>query len=115
MNCEEAKTLVAAHADGELGLPHANDLEAHLERCADCRSQLAALTELRAGVRAHAAYHAAPEGLALRVRDALRGEGLALPAAIASDGVPAVRPRRAWSWAWPQVGAAPRTAAEQRA
>ena len=66
MNCDDAQRLLAAHADGELGLPHAAELEAHLEGCAGCRGSLAGLTELRANVRAHAIYHTAPARLAAR-------------------------------------------------
>ena len=98
MTCDEARKLLGAHADGELGLPHAAELEAHLEGCAGCRGALAGLTELGAGVRAHAAYHAAPAGLAARIRAALPRE--ASPAA-AVEPVPAAARR----WGWPQLGA----------
>jgi len=103
MNCDQALKLLATHADGELGLPHASELEAHLQGCADCRAQFAALTELRAGVRMHAAYHAAPAGLATRIRAALEGESSVAPPAASA---PAESPRRRWTWAWPQIGAA---------
>ena len=107
MNCDEAARLLATHADGELGLPHASELEAHLEGCADCRAQLAALTELRAGVRMHAAYHAAPAGLATRIRAALpRDES---PRGTGDAGGTGRRPRdRAGPGPgnWPQIGAA---------
>ncbi len=105
MNCDAAAKLIATHADGELGLPHAGELEAHLEGCAECRAQLAVLTELRAGVRMHAAYHAAPAGLAARIRAALPRE--ALPAAPVPPAEPAnaASRGRTWAWQWPQIGA----------
>jgi anti-sigma factor RsiW len=104
MNCEQAARLLAAHADGELGLPHAGELEVHLEGCADCRAQLAALTELRAGVRMHAAYHAAPAGLATRIRAVLARE--ASLAAPVTPAEPAKAASRGRTWQWPQIGAA---------
>ena len=102
MNCDQAAKLLAAHADGELGLPHSSELEAHLEGCADCRAQLAALTELRASMRMHAAYHAAPAGLATRIRATLPREAAVMPAEPAASA----RRGRTWTWQWPQTGAA---------
>lgn len=108
MNCDQAARLLAAHADGELGLPHAGELEAHLEGCAQCRAQLAVLTELRAGVRMHAAYHAAPAGLATRIRAALPRDASPATSVTAVEPAPATPARRtrAWAWNWPQIGAA---------
>ena len=95
-NCKDAQALLAAHADGELGLPHATDLESHLAGCAACRGELAGVTELRARVRAQATYHALPSGLAARVRAALPREQIA-----------ATPPRVARRFrGWLQIGAA---------
>lgn len=101
MNCKDAQTLLAAHSDGELGLPHATDLESHLEGCAACRGSLAGMTELRASLRSNAQYHAMPQGLEARLLAALPQSGTA---ALAAGPVTRVRARR--NWAWPQIGAA---------
>ena len=106
MICDDAAKLLATHADGELGLPHASELEAHLDGCSGCRVQLAALTELRAGVRMHAAYHAAPAGLAARIRAALPREESSAAAVTPVEPAKAASRGRAWNWAWPQIGAA---------
>lgn len=104
MNCREASGLLAAHTDGELGLPHAAELESHLEGCAACRGELAGVTELRASVRSHAAYHALPAGLEARLRAALpRGETPAAAARAPASMAPQAGSRR--RWAWPQIGA----------
>lgn len=100
MNCPEASELLAAHADGELGLPHAAELEAHLEGCSVCRGELAGMTELRASVRSHATYHAPPSGLEARIRAALPREEM--PATPVTAANKAARPR---AWGWPQFGA----------
>jgi anti-sigma factor RsiW len=114
MNCDEAARLLASHADGELGLPHAGELEDHLEACAGCRAKLAALTELRAGVRMHANYHAAPAAFAAQIRSALRSDVAPMPPAMSVDRVADASPRHAasgrWRWQWPQIGAAFATA-----
>ena len=82
MNCDQARDLVAAYADGELAMPHAGELEQHIEACAVCRGELAETTELRASVRSMATYHAAPAGLAAQVHGVLPP----LPAADGGGG-----------------------------
>jgi anti-sigma factor RsiW len=108
MNCDETARLLPAHADGELGLPHVSELQAHLEGCAECRSQLALLTELRAGVRMHGTYHATPAGLAARIRAALPDGELPSEPVTLEEPAPDASPPRVRSWVsnWPQIGAA---------
>jgi anti-sigma factor RsiW len=78
MNCNDARLLLHAGADGELGASDALRLERHLAQCPGCTAERAQLDELRAALRAHAPYHRA--GPALRARlDA------ALDAAQATD------------------------------
>ncbi|MGO4158421.1 anti-sigma factor family protein [Cupriavidus sp. YAF13] len=79
MNCNDARLLLQASADGELGAGDALRLERHLAQCAACTAQLAHLRELRTVLRAHAPYHRA--GPALRAR-----LGTALDAAQAAAG-----------------------------
>jgi anti-sigma factor RsiW len=71
MNCGEAEHLIDAYVDDELGAPHAQEVQAHLEGCAACRRLLAARTELRATLRAHLARHAAPAALRERILAAI--------------------------------------------
>ena len=55
-----------AFVDGELELTKQLDLEARLVIDASLRDEVASLRTLRAGVRARADYHAAPEALRAR-------------------------------------------------
>ncbi|MGO4808953.1 anti-sigma factor [Cupriavidus sp. 2MCAB6] len=64
MNCTDARLLLHACADGELGAGDALRLERHLAQCAGCTAELAQLRELGTALRAHAPYHRA--GPALR-------------------------------------------------
>lgn len=46
MKCKKSISRLSAYQDGELSAAQARDLERHLESCAGCRSELAALNEL---------------------------------------------------------------------
>ena len=85
MDCNEAIELLPAQVDGELGLRDALRIEQHLQGCAACRAEYAQLVAVRAAVKEHATYFAAPHDLARRI-------GRALPAA------PVPRARRTWDW-----------------
>jgi len=71
MECKEARALLPAHVDRELGRSDADALDEHLRGCADCRSQQTALQSVRAAVSVHATRFRAPPGLADRIGDAL--------------------------------------------
>ena len=77
MNCSDAKTLIHAYADGELGLESALEIERHLEQCADCARECAALAALSAALGDRALRFAAPDALRRRVGAALAGEAAA--------------------------------------
>jgi anti-sigma factor RsiW len=64
--------LLHAHADGELDVAHALEVEEHLRHCPACARASAEILELRAALRAGLPRFGAPEGLASRVRAALR-------------------------------------------
>lgn len=68
MNCEQAVSLVAAYADGELEGLKRHGLEKHLRICASCAAQHADLLALRHRLRAEVPYFAAPPGLRERVQ-----------------------------------------------
>jgi anti-sigma factor RsiW len=97
MECKEARELLSPYVDGELAGREALGIAAHVEHCADCRAQHAALDALARGVRHHADYFRAPAALAGRIAAALP-----LPSVQA---VPAPKARHA-SWTWLNVGAA---------
>ena len=67
MECQEARDLLGAYADNELGLAEAARLNRHLQSCAACRAELAALHALGRTLRAHVAYHRAPPALRARI------------------------------------------------
>lgn len=89
MNCTEMRSRLHPYLDRELDLESALAVERHLAACAECRAALATQSALQAGVRRRANYHAAPPGLAARIRAQLEQQ----PAA----------PRR-WRPRWPRLG-----------
>lgn len=52
MSCRTMRERLAAYADDELGVEAALDVEAHLERCADCRDTIQRQRDLHAAVGA---------------------------------------------------------------
>jgi anti-sigma factor RsiW len=102
VKCENAQTLVAAYADGELDGIRRHSVEKHLRTCARCAAAHAEILTLRARVRKEAPYFAAPPGLQERVR-----------ATIAST--PAARTTaRARRWSWMSGGGAGAAAVRSR-
>jgi len=87
VNCTDAKALIHAYADGELGLESALEIERHLEQCADCTRERAALAALNAALGDPALRFAAPDALRRRVGAAMLG------AAAATAPAPSLRPR----------------------
>jgi anti-sigma factor RsiW len=91
MNCQEAGTLVARYADGEMDDLQGRSIEQHLRTCADCAMKYRGVLALRAQVRAEVPYFPATPALRERVRALL---------ANARDVAPA-RPRPVpdrWRW-----------------
>jgi anti-sigma factor RsiW len=68
MNCKQAETLVAAHADGEVDALRSYSIKQHLLGCAGCAASYRSMLELRARVRAEVPYFVASPGLHARVR-----------------------------------------------
>ena len=101
VNCTEARALLHAYADGELGLESALEFERHLEQCVDCTRERAALAALSAALGDPALRFSAPDALRRRVGAALAGEATTTAAATAaglrapSDSTAAWR--RGWS------------------
>ena len=91
MNCNEAGTLVAKYADGEVDSLQGRSIEQHLRGCAACAAKHQDLLALRAQIRAEVPYFTATPALRERVRALL---------ANAQDAAPArPRPQRdRWRW-----------------
>src|SRR5258708_21480307 len=91
MNCNEAGTLVARYADGEVDSLQGRSIERHLHGCAACATKHQDVLALRAQIRAAVPYFPAPPALRERVRALL---------ANAHDAAPArPRPERdRWRW-----------------
>ena len=68
MNCKQAETLVAAHADGEVDALRDYAIKKHLLGCADCTARQRSILMLRARIRAEVPYFVAPPTLHARVR-----------------------------------------------
>jgi anti-sigma factor RsiW len=63
---------LTAYFDGELDAARGLAFQDHLTACPDCTRELAALRDLRAGLRSPSLRHLPPAGLQGRVRDAIR-------------------------------------------
>ncbi len=102
MDCLIVRRQIHAYFDRELDLASTMEMDRHLAECSGCQALLGQLTALRAGVREHAMRHAAPAGLAERIR-AQAGAATAARARSAPpvSAPPAPRLRR-----WLQLGGA---------
>jgi anti-sigma factor (TIGR02949 family) len=70
MECNEVRPLIDAYVDRELSSSEARSVQAHLERCAECRRESEAVLALSRVVR-EAEYHRAPEWLRSRILTSL--------------------------------------------
>ena len=122
MNCEEATTLIHAHADGELDLAHALEVNRHLAECAACARSAERLGALRAAIGGANLRYVAPTQLRQQIQAALSpiveqspiapwfrwryvAAAAALAAAILLIGLP-------WAATWRQPADADRFAQE---
>jgi anti-sigma factor RsiW len=91
MNCKQAETLVAAHADGEVDALHNYSLTTHLLGCAGCAARRESVLALRARIRAEVPYFVASPALHARVR--------AMAGAMRASVPPRSRPKPdRWRW-----------------
>ena len=74
MNCENAKKLIGALADGELDPASATEVETHIATCEGCRREQRALQALRVAT-ANAPPYLGSQGLADRARAKYSGRG----------------------------------------
>ena len=68
MNCNEAGTLLATYADGEIDGLQGRSIEQHLRGCAACAAKHQGVLALRTQIRAEVPYFPAPPALRERVR-----------------------------------------------
>jgi anti-sigma factor RsiW len=71
MECSEARELLGAHIDREIGGREALEVQRHLDACAACREQRDACASLRKVVGEGATRYRAPDALERRVLAAL--------------------------------------------
>jgi anti-sigma factor RsiW len=91
MNCNEAGTLVAGHADGEIDGLRGRSIEKHLRDCAACTIRYQGVLALHARIRAEVPYFPAPAALRTRVQALLAATQTVAPAR------PRPEPDR-WRW-----------------
>ncbi|HTJ09138.1 MAG TPA: anti-sigma factor [Candidatus Binataceae bacterium] len=98
VNCTEARALLHAYSDGELGLESALEFERHLEQCVECTRERAALAALSAALGDPALRFSAPDALRRRVGAALAGE--ATSGAVATGPLAPSARTGAWRRGW---------------
>ena len=74
MDCKETRDLLPAHADRELGLRDAAEIDRHLLVCPACQGESGRQNALRAVVKKHATRFAPPAQLEARIQPALTPE-----------------------------------------
>jgi anti-sigma factor RsiW len=79
MNCNEAGTLVAGYADGEIEGLRGRSIDQHLRGCTACATQYQSVLTLRARIRAEVPYFPAPAALRTRVSSLLAATQAAAP------------------------------------
>jgi hypothetical protein len=98
MRCEKSKRLISEDLDGRLPVKERSRLEAHRERCPDCRAYGAGLEKIQARAGRPAAEGPGPEYFAAslgRLRIALAAEA----AAPGGYRKPHFAPQGRWAWA----------------
>jgi anti-sigma factor RsiW len=88
MNCQQAKPLIDAYADGELEAAAIVELEQHLKSCSACALACRNVQGLKKSLKQDALYFTAPAGLRQRIKAELPS-----PAKT-------VQQRPAWTWNW---------------
>src|SRR5271169_1484693 len=87
MQCEEVRPLLDAYLDGEVAEAERSLVRDHIEDCAECGPEAAALERLRDEIRRAAPVYRAPQALRSSVRSAVRREAAAArPAAMRASG-----------------------------
>lgn len=87
MNCDQARKLLDAYADGELDALNATEVESHIQSCPTCAAALAELQSLHRAMSAGSLYYAAPAALRTRIASAVAAE-TARPARPPTGDIP---------------------------
>ena len=103
MDCDAARLLLHGHLDGELDLVSDLEVERHLEQCARCAREYAAMRAMRARLKDESLGFEAPSELRQRIR---RLTHAALPESEASPSRMRYFPPRAIEFAIPLAIAA---------
>ena len=74
MNCREIRELLHAAVDGELDKSSARAVQAHVEECAECSSQVESVRRLKRLIQVKARRSTPPAGLEDRIREAIARE-----------------------------------------
>jgi len=91
---------VQAYFDQEVDAVSAAEIERHAEHCSECRALLDDLEKVRATLRRHVTYSAAPTALRAQILHALDQEGATAEAAVAATAPPNPRPAAQQSPRW---------------
>ena len=91
MQCAES-LRVQAYFDQEVDAVSAAETERHAERCSECRALLEDLEKVRASLRRHVTYTAAPPALRAQILRALDQEDATAEAAASATAQPTPRP-----------------------
>jgi anti-sigma factor (TIGR02949 family) len=81
MRCDEARPLIDAYLDAELGAAEHEAVREHLAECRSCAPEAAAIERLRAAIRGSVAKYRAPKALRAATLTALRRETAGGPSA----------------------------------
>ena len=74
MNCDQAKPLLQAYADGELDAARILELESHLRACSACARATENLRSLKGALKQDTLYFAAPAELRRQIKNDLRAQ-----------------------------------------
>jgi anti-sigma factor RsiW len=103
LQCAES-LRVQAYFDGELDALSAADVERHSEACAECRSLLKDLEQVRTALRQDLTYASTPPALRTRIMRALDEEGTAGSPRLDRARLASWRQRPFWKGAFSGVG-----------
>jgi anti-sigma factor RsiW len=109
MLCAES-LRVQAYFDGELDALSATDVERHRGACAECRTLLQDLDQVRTALRRELTYVGAPPALRTRVRRVLDQEVATTIPRLSVEGHRRWRPPPFWTGAFSGIGGAALTA-----
>ena len=90
MTCDDARILMHGHLDGELDLATDLEVQHHLEECARCATEYAALRAMRTRLKDESLRYEAPAALKEKIRRAVPASP-SRPASSRADAYPSRR------------------------